>query len=179
MMHHVNLKLETAQGFVAQHHRHSKPLRRHMFSIGAMDAPGCHELHGICTVDRCSSAWAKRRNHLEIRRLCVKPDAPRNTASYLLSKARDACFAMGYDVIVTYTKPSESGASLMACGFWLQKARWVPGKPEHPKGLLQWVTARSRQATPEEMAWTKEALREIKDDNASRDSRGVSEDGKA
>ena len=68
---------------------------------------------------------------------------------------------MGYRVIVTYTKPNECGASLKASGFWLQKARWVKGQPEHDRGLLQWVAVRDRQPDAEERAWTKETMAQI------------------
>ena len=62
---------------------------------------------GVATVDRCSSAWSKHHEMVEIRRLCVVSDAPKNTASFCLVKL-EACFAMGYLIVVTYTKPCES-----------------------------------------------------------------------
>ena len=160
-MYHSALKLREAQDFVLAFHRHSPPLKRHMFSIGAYEHG---KLVGVATIDRCSSAWSKRHDHVELRRLCLKPDAPKNTASFLIGKAKDACFAMGYRVIITYTKPAESGASLKASGFWLQKARWVKGQPKHSRGLLQWVAVRDRQPDAEERAWTKETLAQIKED---------------
>ena len=48
---HTGLKLSEAQSFVKQFHRHSKPLKRHMFSIGAhtgmlMYGAGFHERNG-------------------------------------------------------------------------------------------------------------------------------------
>lgn len=164
-MNHINLKLQEAQVFVKQHHRHSEPLKRHMFSIGAVKYPGGFELLGVVTVDRCSSAWSKRRDHVEIRRLCVKPNAPKNVASYLISRAKDACWAMGYNTIITYTKPHELGSSLLATGFYVQKAKWSPADPSHPMGLVQWCVSRGRQldskvATGERQS-TKKLLAEI------------------
>lgn len=164
-MYHTALKLREAQEFIQAFHRHSPPLKRHMFSIGVSSHQGWGgKLLGVATVDRCSSAWSKRYDHVELRRLCIRPDAKKNTASFLIGKAKDACFAMGYRVIVTYTKPNECGASLKASGFWLQKARWVKGKPEHDRGLLQWVAVRDRQPDAEERAWTKQTLEQIKQD---------------
>jgi hypothetical protein len=165
-MYHINLNLKQSQNIVGSFHRHSKPLARHMFSIGAVKHRGCiwSECFGIVTVDRCSSAWSKRRDHVEIRRLCTTPDAPKNTASYLIARAKDACFAMGYRCIITYTKPTELGASLKAAGFYLQKAKWIPGKPDHPKGLLQWICVRDHQPNAEQRAFTRDGLKQIQED---------------
>ena len=165
-LHHISLNLTQSQAMVETFHRHSKPLKRHMFSIGAVLYPGqdWFECVGVITVDRCSSAWSKRRDHVEIRRLCTTPDAPKNTASYLLARAKEACFAMGYNCIVTYTKPYESGASLKGAGFYLQEARWAPGHPDHPKGLLRWICVRDEQPSVDERTWTKDTLERITND---------------
>ena len=71
---------------------------------------------------------------------------------------------MGYDCIVTYTKPSESGASLKGAGFYLQEAKWAQGDPDHPKGLLRWICERGQQPTIEERAWTNQTLERITND---------------
>ena len=133
-LNHINLRLNEAQNFVKRWHRHSKPLKRHMFSIGGYSrfimtdghtVPTEHRkpypigLEGIITVDRASSAWSAERHIIELRRVCLADHAPKNMASFLINKARDACLAMGYKKIVTYTQPYESGASLRAAGFWL------------------------------------------------------------
>ena len=155
-MRHVNLKLSEAQAFVKRYHRHSKPLKRHMFSIGAYDE-FCHYpttdpvtggtslkwplgIHGIATVDRCSSAWSSDRCRIEIRRVCLSPEAPKNMASYLISKATAACFAMGFAQIVTYTQPHECGASLKACGFRLDDWSVKKYKDGTIEGRLRWVS---------------------------------------
>lgn len=181
-MDHIRLKLEESQAFVNKFHRHSEPLKRHMFSIGVLkvashsqgksivlglmkDMFNAHEayevsnpdyLWGIATVDRCSSSWSKYRDHVEIRRVCVREDAPKNVASYLIGQAKDACFAMGYNVVVTYTKPCESGASLRAVGFNMTSYRFSPDNPD--RGLCRWTIRRDREGNVE---WTKDALEEI------------------
>ena len=81
------LKLDEAQRFVAEHHRHTEPLRRHRFSIGldinfhrydhhkgSMWNPLISVLAGVATVDNASSAWSSRDDILEIRRVCVGID---------------------------------------------------------------------------------------------------------
>lgn len=140
------VKLDEASEFTSKYHRHSKPLRRHKFTIGAIDRYNpiknfdtwSDQYLGIVTVDTCSShAWSKRRDHVEIRRCVVRPDLEEgnNVSSFLLRKAVNACFALGYKCVVTYTRPYESGASLLACGFVLQKV----SKPNSDDGLLTWV----------------------------------------
>mgnify|MGYP003657855966 CR=1 FL=1 len=160
-MDNINLNLNDSQKFIKEYHRHSEPLKRHMFSIGAVEYPGSIALLGIITIDRCSSAWSKRRDHIEIRRLCIKPNAPKNTASFLISKAKDACWAMGYKCIITYTKPYESGSSLLATGFYIQKAKWGKENIQHPKGLVQWCVSQCSQNNPKNREQTKKVLKKF------------------
>ncbi len=137
----VPLRLQEAQSFIERHHRHSKPLRRHRFSIGAKARS---RIQGVVTVDNCSSSWSKYHDYMEIRRLCVL-DGNKNLASQLLGRACTACLAMGASMIVSYTKPYESCSSLLASGFRLTKVnikknmetgkvrgllRWTKGKPD-------------------------------------------------
>ena len=65
-MYHINLNLKQSQNIVSSFHRHSKPLARHMFSIGVVEhrCSRWSECFGIVTVDRCSSSWSKRRDHV-------------------------------------------------------------------------------------------------------------------
>ncbi len=126
----VPLKLAEAQAFVAEHHRHSKPLKRHRFSIGVKTELG---IKGIATVDNCSSSWANRHDHMEIRRVCT--DGTKNLASFLLGKASMACFCMGAKVVFTYTKPYEACSSLLA-------DNWDIDGVSHRKGhmpLIRWM----------------------------------------
>jgi predicted alpha/beta hydrolase len=102
---HRRVKLDEMASFVKEHHRHTAPLRRHMFSIGAYeDWCNPYDLFGVATVDNCSSAWSKRADHTELRRLCTRPGAPPNVASYLLGQVKKAVWGMGYRVLVTYTR---------------------------------------------------------------------------
>ena len=170
-MFHLNCNLGFAQRFIKKHHRHSKPLKRHMFSIAVCETEDIWQgTIGVATVDRCSSAWSKHHEMVEIRRLCVVSDAPKNTASFLLSKAREACFAMGYLIVVTYTKPYESASSLRAAGFQLSKATWFQGAPHHPKGLIRWISYRNKRPDSEDIAFTNSTLAKIKNDISFTDA---------
>jgi len=145
-LHQVRLKLNEAQAYVERYHRHSEPLKRHKFSIGALpfplrarttwDIPVTTSdrddpfLYGVLTVDTPSShEWSKYRGYVEIRRLVTTTDVP-NVASFLIGKAKQACFAMGYGRIITYSRVEERGTSLRASGFNIVRAR---------KGLVTWA----------------------------------------
>ncbi len=165
---HRRVKLDEMASFVKEHHRHTAPLRRHMFSIGAYeDWCNPYDLFGVATVDNCSSAWSKRADHTELRRLCTRPGAPPNVARYLLGQVKKAVWGMGYRVLVTYTQPYENGRSLLASGFHAQKARAmfsirVPNTTRAciHGGLVQWVAVRGRQPDERERAQTKKFLAE-------------------
>ncbi len=148
---HKRIKLDEAARFIERYHHHSKPLKRHFFAIGAMAEvsyawpPHDLRLVGVAQVDNCTSAWSQRYDHLELRRLCIAPHAPPNTASFLVGKVTRACWAMGAEVLVTYTQPYEQGTALLASGWWIQQrgkmVKYESGRMEG--GLMRWVTARS------------------------------------
>ncbi len=159
----VRLTLDEAQNFVAKHHRHSEPLKRHKFSIGAVLVEKSYQplntddLLGIVTVDVCSSKWNQRRDHVEIRRVCT--NGGKDVSSFLIGKAKAACFAMGYKCVITYTRPHESGASLKASGFWMQKAEYVKNKNgDLTGGLVQWIAVDGHQPSEEDRKFTNSTL---------------------
>ena len=121
------------------------------------------ELRGVVTVERCSSAWSKCPDRLEVRRLCVTPDAPKNTCSFLLGKCKQAVFGMGYTTLVTYTQPHESGASLKAAGFRVTKraAIWNYEDGSIGGGLLTWVAKEGQQPDKEDRDFTNDVLEEL------------------
>jgi hypothetical protein len=165
---HIRIKLQEAAQFTLLHHRHSKPLKRHKFSIGAKDEYGI--LLGVVTVDTCSShEWSKRRDHIEIRRLVTKDISGlpietniKNVASFLLGKAITACFALGFKYIVTYTQPGETGSSLKALGFRIEKIKVQNYTNKTYKGLVTWVLCEDYQKNPD-FDYTNDRLKDIKD----------------
>ena len=155
---HVRIKLQEAAEFTLLHHRHSKPLKRHKFSIGAKDKYGI--LLGVVTVDTCCShEWSKRRDTVEIRRLVVKNQC-KNVASFLLGKAVTACFALGFHYIVTYTQPGETGSSLKALGFRIEKIKVQNYTNKTYKGLVTWVLCEEYQKNPN-FNFTNDRLKDI------------------
>lgn len=115
----VPIELAEANAFVAEHHRHHRPVVGHKFSLGA--ALG-DRIVGVAVVGR---PVARRRDDgmtLEVTRLCT--DGTRNACSFLYGAAARAAFALGYQRIGTYLLASETGASVKAAGW-----RLVGGTP--------------------------------------------------
>lgn len=106
------VSLAEANAFVAQHHRHHKPVVGHKFSIGCT-ADG--RLVGVAIVGRPVSRYLDNGLTLEVNRLCT--DGTKNACSMLYAAAWRAARAMGYQKIITYTLDTESGASLRAAGW--------------------------------------------------------------
>ena len=106
------VSLAEANAFVAQHHRHHKPVTGHKFSIGCT-VEG--RLAGVAIVGRPVSRYLDNGLTLEVNRLCT--DGTKNACSMLYAAAWRAARAMGYQKIITYTLDTENGASLRAAGW--------------------------------------------------------------
>lgn len=104
--------LAAANAFVAEHHRHHKPVQGHKFSIGCMSDG---KLVGVAIVGRPVSRHLDNGTTLEVTRLCT--DGTKNACSFLYGAAWRAARALGYIKIITYTLESENGASLRASGW--------------------------------------------------------------
>jgi hypothetical protein len=108
------LDLDEANAFVAQHHRHHKPVVGHKFSLGAVLGDN---IVGVAIVGRPVARGRDDGTTLEVTRLCT--DGTRNACSFLYGAAARAAFALGFKRIGTYILASENGASLSAAG-WRQ-----------------------------------------------------------
>ena len=84
------VSLATANTFVAEHHRHHKPVTGHKFSIGCT-ADG--QLVGVAIVGRPVSRYLDDGQTLEVNRLCT--DGTKNACSMLYAAAWRAARAMG------------------------------------------------------------------------------------
>ncbi len=138
----VPISLEEANTFVAQHHRHHKPMPGHKFSIGA--ALG-EDIVAVAIVGRPVARSLDDGLTLEVNRLAS--DGTRNACSFLLGACARAAFALGYKRIGTYTLQSEPGQSLRAAGWSnvreIRGRSWdCPSRPRvdtHPlQGKLFW-----------------------------------------
>lgn len=108
----VRVTYREACRFVAEHHRHHKPPQGHVVSIGCKKDD---KLIGVAMIGRPVSRRLDDGKTLELIRLCII-DGNRNAASWLATRAKRLCHAMGCDM-VTYTLPEEGGASMRAAGF--------------------------------------------------------------
>jgi hypothetical protein len=131
----VPLGLDEANAFVAEHHRHHRPVVGHKFSIGAAIGD---KIVGAVIVGR---PVARRRDDgmtLEVTRLVT--DGTKNACSFLYGAAARACFALGYSRIGTFILKSEPGTTLYAAGWRMigetRGQTWsVPSRPRvdtHP-----------------------------------------------
>lgn len=108
------ISLREANAFVAEHHRHHKPVRGARFALAAYVE---ERMVGVVIVGRPVSRCIDRTRYCEVTRLCT--DGARNSCSFLYGAARRASAALGYERLLTYTLPEEGGASLRGAGFTL------------------------------------------------------------
>jgi hypothetical protein len=131
-----------ANEFIRLHHRHHKPVPGSKFCLAVSD--DC-EVRGVAIVGRPVSRHLDNGFTLEVNRLATTGE--RNACSMLYGAAWRVCRAMGYLKLITYTLPTEGGASLRASGWrCLGEAgggSWnVPSRPRvdtHPlQRKLKW-----------------------------------------
>jgi hypothetical protein len=110
----VPMSIREANDFVANFHRHNKPVQGAKFAIGASDG---EQLVGVAIVGRPISRHLDNGVTAEVTRCCVLDRAPKGTPSFLYARCWRAWSAMGGERLVTYTLVSESGASLRGAGW--------------------------------------------------------------
>ncbi len=147
------IELRDANAFVAEHHRHHKPVVGHRFSLAAWKNG---EVVGICIVGRPVSRAYPPLEVVEVTRLCT--DGTRNACSALYGAAARAARALGYRRIQTYTLPEEGGASLRGAG-WLCEGERGGGEWRYsePQQVLPGMTnRRTDQPQGSKVRWAKE-----------------------
>ena len=100
----IPISLKEANAFVAEHHRHHRPVTGHKFSLGC-----AHDgrLVGVAIVGRPVSRYLDNGRTLEVNRLCSTGE--KNVCSFLYGAAARAAKALGYSRIITYTLDTEPG----------------------------------------------------------------------
>ena len=129
--------LAEANAFIKEHHRHHQPVVGWKFGTAVNDG---EVIRGVIIVGRPTARHMDNGWTLEVTRCCT--DGAKNAASMLYGAAWRAVKALGYRRLVTYTLPSEGGASLRAAGYrdlYTTPGRsWnVPSRPrvdKHPLG---------------------------------------------
>lgn len=120
----VPITLREARAFIAQHHRHHRPPRGCRFVVGAARSG---EIVGVAVVGRPSARRLQDGWTAEVTRVCcveldpVRDRSGREHAAGAVAMLYAACWraarALGYRRLVTYTLPSEGGASLRGAGW--------------------------------------------------------------
>lgn len=147
MLHVVPVELAEANQAIEAWHRHHKPVVGHRFSLGCIDDDG--NLHGVCVVGRPVARLAGHpRDVAEVTRLAT--DGTPNACSMLYAAAANACKAMGFIRIQTYTLESENGASLRAAG-WAHEGSAGGGQWKHTDGKPR----RTDQPTEKKQRWSR------------------------
>ena len=134
----INIKpvsIKNANEFIKTYHRHHRPTSRNSgrWALAAYDNE--NELIGVAIASNPVSATYMDGITLEVTRLCVKENAQKGTASFLLSKCCRIRKEMGGSRIITYTLESESGSSLKGAGWnlvghvkphnrWIEKSKY-------------------------------------------------------
>lgn len=108
----VPCELDEANAFVAQTHRHHRPVIGHKFSIALAE---CEKVVGVAIVGRPVARMLNDGFTLEVTRLAT--DGTKNACSKLYAAAWRTAREMGYKRLVTYILDTESGTSLRAAGW--------------------------------------------------------------
>jgi hypothetical protein len=122
----VPLNREEANAFVAEHHRHHRPMPGAKFQLGVEDEG---KLVGVAMVGRPVARNFDDGLTLEVNRTCT--DGTKNVNSMLYGAAWRAAKALGYRRLITYTQAGESGASLRGAGWRVVAERPVRGDWSH------------------------------------------------
>jgi hypothetical protein len=111
----VPITFKEANAYVAQHHRHHKPMPGCKFTLAVADKD--EAIRGVAIVGRPVARMSDDGWTLEVNRVCT--DGARNACSMLYGAAWRVAKALGYRKLVTYTLPEEGGASLRGAGWRL------------------------------------------------------------
>ena len=141
----VPIRQKAAFAYVAKHHRHHQPPRGSVLCVAVAEGDS---VRGVAIVGRPSSRMLDDGWTLEVTRCCT--DGAKNACSMLYAASWRAARALGYRKVITYTLPSEGGASLRGAGWrcigeagggsWSRKDR--PRVDMHPLQVkMRWDVA--------------------------------------
>lgn len=138
------ITLRAANAWVAEHHRHHTPARGCVFCVSVWGPDG---LCGVAIAGRPKARMLDNGAALEVTRCCT--DGTRNACSKLYATVAKVARQLGYERILTYTLPSEGGASLRAAGWvctsenagggsWARDGRERPNEQHPLDGKWRW-----------------------------------------
>ena len=129
----IPLSLKESNEYVQEHHRHHSPVHRDKFRIGCL-VNG--KLVGVANVGRPLSRYLDDGDTLEVLRCCT--DGTKNACSFLYARCARIAHELGYKRIITYILETETGTSLKASGWELDKAHCGGGHwntPSRPRKI--------------------------------------------
>ncbi len=122
------ITLRAANAEIARLHRHHPAVRGCLFCLSVVDQNGA--IRGVAIVGRPVARMLQNGVTAEVTR--VATDGSPNACSMLYGAAWRAARAIGYRRLVTYTLPSEGGASLRGAGWTLDTDAAGGGEPSRP-----------------------------------------------
>lgn len=108
----ARVELKEANAFVANLHRHHKPVTGHRWSVGVEKAG---KLVGVAICGRPVARAVDQKFVLEVLRCCT--DGTPNACSFLYSTCARVAKDLGFTRIGTYILSTETGVTLKAAGF--------------------------------------------------------------
>lgn len=114
--------------FIELHHRHHRPPLRAIVKVAVMDERG--RVRGVAMAGRPVARMADDGSTLEVNR--VATDGCPNACSALYGAVARVTGELGYRDLITYTLPSEGGASLRGAG-WVMEGPVGGGKWERDR----------------------------------------------
>ena len=139
------IELKDANRFIAQFHRHNKPVVRAKFQIGLMKD---EELIGVGIVGRPIARMLSNGKTVEVLRTCIKEGHP-NACSMMYARLKQISHLLGFEKVITYTLQKESQSSLKALGAsivaevkpqdWDRKNRHRISQPVYQEPKYRWV----------------------------------------
>ncbi len=122
----VRVELSEANSFIAEVHRHHKPVQGHRFSIGVEHGG---KLVGVAVVGRPVARMTDQKNVAEVTRLAT--DGTRNACSFLYAQCARAAQELAFTSIQTFILATEPGTSLRAAG-WINRGASAGGDWNRP-----------------------------------------------
>lgn len=131
--------LAAANSFVQKHHRHNKKVIGHKFSLAFVVN---NETLGVIIVGRPSSRILDTGKCLEVTRCCTS-GKHKNICSQLYAAARRECKKLKVSELITYSRVSESAASIRASNFscvaFVKGRQWHGRKQNEIIDKLRWA----------------------------------------
>lgn len=134
----IPVSLAQANELVKDLHRHHEPMTFHTASIGALHRDDDRVI-GAAILQRPCSTVQDDTVTTEVARLVT--DGTANACSFLLGAAARLAWSLGYLRIQTYTMAEESGSSLRAAGWRMERLTpgnvWNrPARPRHDRHVI-------------------------------------------